>query len=112
MWKYIVWFYNQTDMVLVPSRAAGDELYKKGIKKNKIKFYTSGIDTKIFNPEKRNGFFKKHYQLNDDVFKLIYVGRISKEKNLGLLTSIFNPDFAVDIYCGLKNHAATLVSRF
>ena len=89
MWKYVVWFYNQTDVVLVPSRATGNELSEKGIKKDKIKFYTRGIDTKIFHPEKRNGFFKKHYQLNDDAFKLIYVGRISKEKNLGLLSSIF-----------------------
>lgn len=89
MWRYVVWFYNQADMVLVPSKATGEELAGKGVRKDKIKFYPRGIDTKRFHPEKRNGFFKRHFDLNDDVFKLIYVGRISKEKNLGLLTSVF-----------------------
>ncbi|MGD9157932.1 MAG: glycosyltransferase [Desulfobacteraceae bacterium] len=89
MWKYIVWFYNQTDMVLVPSNSTGDELAEKGIVKDKIKFYPRGIDTKRFHPQKRNGFYQKNYQINDNTFKLIYVGRISREKNLGILTSVY-----------------------
>ncbi len=89
MWKYVVWFYNQTDMVLVPSKSAGHELEENGVKREKIEFYHRGIDIKKFHPAKRNGFFKKNYQLNDDIFKIIYVGRISKEKNLGLLASVF-----------------------
>ena len=88
MWKYIIWFYNQVDMVLVPSKSTGDELAGKGIYKEKIKFYPRGIDTKRFHPEKRNGYFKK-YKINEKAVKLIYVGRVSKEKNLNLLVSIF-----------------------
>ncbi|MBN2420450.1 MAG: glycosyltransferase family 1 protein, partial [Deltaproteobacteria bacterium] len=89
MWKYVIWFYNQTDMVFVPSHSTGDELAEKGIKKEKIVFYPRGIDTKRFHPGKRNGFFKKNYRLNDASFKLLYVGRVSKEKNLALLASIY-----------------------
>ena len=89
MWKYVVWFYNQVDMVLVPSKATGEELALRGIKEKKIKFYPRGIDTEIFHPEKRNGFFQRQYNLDENSFKLIYVGRVSKEKNLGLLTSVF-----------------------
>ncbi len=89
MWRYVVWFYNQTDMVLVPSHATEEELEEKGIKKEKIKFYPRGIDTVKFHPGKRNGFFKKKYHLNESAFKLIYVGRVSREKNLGLLAALF-----------------------
>ena len=40
-------------------------------------------DTERFTPRKRNGFFKK-YNLNGNT-KLLYVGRISKEKNMPVL---------------------------
>ena len=63
--------------------------FLKGIKRYKIKFYPRGIDTEKFHPDKRNGFFKKNYQLNNDAFKLIYVGRISREKNIGFLATIY-----------------------
>ena len=88
MWRYVVWFYNQTDMVLVPSKSTGKELAEKGIKRDKIQFYPRGIDTNKFHPAKRNGYFKK-YKMNNNAFKLIYVGRVSKEKNLDILMSIF-----------------------
>lgn len=89
MWKYVLWYYKQTDLVFVPSQTTGDELIAKGIKKEKIRFYTRGIDVDQFHPSKRNGFFKERFQLKDDIFKLLYVGRISKEKNLELLVRIF-----------------------
>lgn len=89
MWKFVVWYYNQTDMVMVPSKSTGQELIEKGISKDKIKFYSRGIDTEVFHPQKRNGFLRKNYHINDDAFKLLYVGRVSKEKNLGLFADLF-----------------------
>lgn len=41
-----------------------------------------------FHPAKRNGIFQKQYKLPQGV-KLLYVGRVSKEKNLHLLTEAF-----------------------
>lgn len=89
MWKYISWYYNQTDKILVPSHTTGDELAEKGIKRDKIKFYSRGIDTVSFHPGKRNGFYEKYYHINDDNFKLLYVGRVSREKNLGFLSNVY-----------------------
>jgi glycosyltransferase involved in cell wall biosynthesis len=89
MWKYVLWYYNQADIVFVPSRATGDDLVAKGINKEKIRFYPRGIDVDRFHPSMRNGFFKQNYHLKDNAFKLLYVGRISKEKNLELLVTIF-----------------------
>jgi glycosyltransferase involved in cell wall biosynthesis len=89
MWKYVAWYYNQTDMVLVPSHATGEELAANGIKKEKIQFYPRGIDVNMFHPSKRNGYYRNRYNINDEIFKLLYVGRVSKEKNLDLLVNIF-----------------------
>ena len=89
MWKYTVWYYNQMDVVYVPSEATADELVRKGVAKEKIRFYARGIDVKRFHPSKRNGFFKSRYGLTEDEVKLLYVGRVSKEKNMPLLAEIY-----------------------
>ncbi len=88
MWKYLLWYYNQMDALYVPSMATGNELEKKGIPKEKIRFYPRGIDIDRFHPSKRNGFFSKNFNVSENGFKLLYVGRISKEKNLSDLVDI------------------------
>lgn len=82
MWKYLIWYYNQMDALYVPSMATGNELEEKGIPKEKIRFYPRGIDIQRFHPSRGNGFFSKRFDLSENGFKLLYVGRISKEKNL------------------------------
>jgi glycosyltransferase involved in cell wall biosynthesis len=89
IWKYMVWYYNQADIILAPSRTTGEELVSRGIPQEKIKYYHRGIDIERFHPARRNGFFKERYNLDDKIFKLLYVGRISKEKNLHSLVDIF-----------------------
>ena len=88
MWKYTVWYYNQMDVVYVPSKATGDELVERGIAKQKVRFYPRGVDIDRFNPSKRNGFFADRFGLDDREFKLLYVGRVSKEKDLHVLVDV------------------------
>ena len=88
-WRFIIWFYNQMDVVYVPSHATGNELVEKGIHSDKIRYYPRGIDIERFHPVKRNGFFKKHFNMNETELKLLYTGRVSKEKNLPVLVSAF-----------------------
>jgi glycosyltransferase involved in cell wall biosynthesis len=89
MWRYVVWYYNQMDVVFVPSHTTGAELVAKGVQKDKIQFYPRGIDVDRFHPSKRNGFLKNHYEVADRGLKLLYVGRVSREKNLPLLADAF-----------------------
>jgi glycosyltransferase involved in cell wall biosynthesis len=88
IWKYIVWFYNQMEVVFVPSQSTARELSERGIDPDKIKVYPRGVDVERFHPAKRNGFLETRYQLTDGI-KLLYVGRVSKEKNLELLGRVF-----------------------
>ncbi len=60
----------------------------KGISAEKIQVYPRGIDTKRFNPFWRNGFYKR-WNVNGNTIKLLYVGRVSKEKNLHLLSQAY-----------------------
>jgi glycosyltransferase involved in cell wall biosynthesis len=87
-WKYILWYYAQMDTIYVPSQATGNELVKKGLNASKITLYPRGIDIQRFHPAKRNGFLKNCLKIENAV-TLLYVGRISKEKNLPLLVDVF-----------------------
>ncbi len=89
MWKLITWYYNQLDTVYVPSRATGDELTAHGIQGDKIKLYPRGVDTDRFHHEHKNGFWEKRFGLQRDRVKLLYVGRVSKEKNLEILVRAY-----------------------
>jgi len=88
MWKYMVWFYNQLDLIFAPSRSTAEELQQHGIAAAKMQVFPRGVDLSRFNPAKRNGYLESHYALKEGV-KLLYVGRVSKEKNLELLGQVF-----------------------
>ncbi len=88
MWKYVIWYYNQMDALYVPSKATGNELAERGIPEEKIRFYPRGIDIERFHPSKTNGFFRRRFKLNENRFKLLYVGRVSREKNLSDLVEM------------------------
>jgi glycosyltransferase involved in cell wall biosynthesis len=88
-WKYTVWYYDQMDLIKVPSQSTKDELVRKGISPEKIQLFPRGINIKRFNPVHRNGFFSGRYGISDDRLKLLYVGRVSREKNLPVLVEAF-----------------------
>ncbi|MBI5250571.1 MAG: glycosyltransferase, partial [Desulfomonile tiedjei] len=87
-WKYVIWYYDQMDHVYVPSRSTATELVEKGIAPQKIRVFPRGVDTVRFHPAKRNGCLDERC-CTKDVLKLLYVGRVSREKNLQILANVF-----------------------
>jgi glycosyltransferase involved in cell wall biosynthesis len=79
-WKYMQWYYSYSDKIFVPSKAFREDLLNNGFPKDKIVIMPRGIDTEHFSP--------KNKYLNGN-FILLYVGRVSKEKNLDILTEAF-----------------------
>ena len=94
-WKYLTWYYNQMDRITVPSRAAQDELAAKGVARNKIQLQPIPVDTRMFTPSKRNGFWKSRFGLEDSSIKILHVGRLSLEDNLDVLVEAFERVAAV-----------------
>ncbi len=88
MWKFVLWYYDRMDFVYVPSKRTGDELVGKGISPEKIRIFPRGVNTERFHPAKRDPQFIQQYT-DVDAFKLLYVGRVSKEKDLPLLSRVF-----------------------
>lgn len=87
-WKYMVWFYGQMERIYVPSAMTGQELIEKGLPKEKIIVHQWGVNINDFHPDNRNGFFANRYQVPDSAIKLIYIGRVSREKNLQIFEAM------------------------
>lgn len=88
VWRYTIWFYDQLDLIHVPSKTTGRELTDRGISPDKIRIFPRGVDTERFQPSKRNRAVLDRLGITAGK-KLLYVGRISREKNLQLLAEVF-----------------------
>ncbi len=88
MWQAMTLYYSQMDCVLAPSQSTRSDLIERGLSEAKVKVYPRGVDTILFSPSKRSEFYKERFGIQGGL-KIIYVGRISKEKNLPHLTRVF-----------------------
>jgi glycosyltransferase involved in cell wall biosynthesis len=88
-WKYMHWFYEQTDTILAPSECYRKHLLHHGFDPAKVGVVGHGVDTQLFDPGKRNPAFFARYGL-DGPFTFLYVGRLSREKNLDGLVDAFD----------------------
>ncbi|MDO9632374.1 MAG: glycosyltransferase, partial [Humidesulfovibrio sp.] len=86
-WRYMRWFYGQMDAIYAPSRSTAQELAAHGINEGKIVVHPRGVDAERFQPGHRNGFFDTLGIARN--FKLLYVGRVSREKGLNVLAEAF-----------------------
>lgn len=87
-WQYMIWFYNQMEEVLVPSAGTREQLHSHGLPLEKMKPLPRWVDAGQFTPQRRlAGYWQQHGLKNGIV--LLYVGRVSKEKALDLLSAAF-----------------------
>src|ERR1041385_2735997 len=83
------WFYGQLDTVFVNSEEYRQSWIKHGFDPAKLKILPRGLDTELFQPARRApAFFEKFAARNGDV-RLLYVGRISREKDLDVLAAAY-----------------------
>lgn len=98
---YVSWFYNGLDRVIVPSRATFDNLLDMGVRHERITLLARGVDTDRFSPTRRDRRVWERYGLNGAP-KLLYVGRVSKEKNLDDLVETYRALRAQGVQCELS----------
>jgi glycosyltransferase involved in cell wall biosynthesis len=81
-------FYRSLDHVLVPSDHVRDIVMGMGVDGARISKVPRGIDLSLFRPERRNAHAFDRWGLNGQP-KVLYVGRISREKGLDHLLDGF-----------------------
>jgi phosphatidylinositol alpha 1,6-mannosyltransferase len=80
-WKYLVWFYSQCKHIYVPTSSMVDELVEKGIRDG-LRIWARGVDTILFNPEKRDMDWRRSVGIADDQLVVTFVSRLVWEKDL------------------------------
>lgn len=80
-WKYMRWFYDGMETIYAPTASYRRLLIDNGFDAPAIKILPRGVNLNDFNPQKRQNDFWAGYNLNGG-FKFLYVGRVSKEKNI------------------------------
>src|SRR5207253_2243693 len=88
-WNYMHWFYGQLDSVFVNSEEYRRSWIARGFAPEKLKILPRGLDTTLFSPEHRDPAFWQKFGEYNGAVHLLYVGRISKEKDLDVLAQAY-----------------------
>jgi glycosyltransferase involved in cell wall biosynthesis len=89
-WSYMHWLYGQVDTVFVNSEQYRNCWIDRGFSPEKLKILPRGLDTDLFNPARRDLTFWPGSGANGAEVRLLYVGRISREKDLDVLVAAYN----------------------
>ena len=96
-WQYMHWFYSQLDLIYVNSEQYRKSWIERGIDGDKIKILPRGLDTRLFHPTRRDPKFWTKYGAKPGELILLYVGRVSVEKNLDVFAAAHDRARAVGL---------------
>jgi glycosyltransferase involved in cell wall biosynthesis len=84
---YLRKFHNRTLATMVPTEPLRRELAAAGFQG--VQVVARGVDTVLFNPQRRNRALRAQWGVQDDTLVVACVGRLAAEKNLDLLVQAF-----------------------
>jgi glycosyltransferase involved in cell wall biosynthesis len=91
MWSYNRFIHNQCALTFCPSLSTGAMLRSQGFAH--LRIWPRGVDASLFQPERRNAALRDSWlrdrEQPDNIAVLLYVGRVSWEKNLNLLAQAY-----------------------
>ena len=87
-WTYMHWFYTGLDELFVNSEPYRDAWIARGAIPSRLRILPRGLDIKLFNRGKRDAEFWLKRGATPGIPVLLYVGRVSKEKDLDMLVPL------------------------
>ena len=89
-WNFMHWFYSQLDVIYVNSEDYRKCWIERGIPRDQLRILPRGLDSHLFHPSRRESAFWRARGLAEGELGMLFVGRISKEKNLDLIVTAIN----------------------
>ncbi len=86
-WRFMQWFYGQMDRVAAPTESIRRELIGHHFDRDRLHVVGRGVDTGKFHPDRRDAKLRAAWGRHS--IKLLYAGRLSREKNLETLARAF-----------------------
>ena len=89
MWLYRRYLHNQCARTLCPSPSTRQELTNRGF--TQVEVWSRGVDTQLFTPERQSLAWRRRICGYEEERRsiVLYVGRLSHEKNLMALVSAY-----------------------
>lgn len=87
--KYLKWFHNATQLTCVPSRDTELALREFGVT-CPLTIVGRGIDTQRFSSQRYSAKLRQQWGADEDTTVLLYVGRLSSEKEINVLIDAFS----------------------
>lgn len=87
-WTYARWFYGRCDLTFVPSVFTSRDLMRHGFDQQKMAVLYQGVDADRFSPALRSQLWRQRLG-GDDRHILLFVGRLSAEKDLRFLADCY-----------------------
>lgn len=89
-WKYLQWFYSHCSQIYVPTSSMAIELRSHGIGRgnDNLRIWARGVDTTLFNPEKRDMNWRRNHGFADDDVIFTFISRLVWEKNLKIYANV------------------------
>jgi glycosyltransferase involved in cell wall biosynthesis len=81
-------FYNQCNLVYIPSTSIANELVGMGLQQERIKIWKRGMDTSLFSPAKKDEAYLRNLTGNA-LPTVLFASRLVWEKNLETLIRIY-----------------------
>ena len=87
--RYLTWFHNSTDVTCVPSQYTEQALRGFGVTCPLV-VVGRGVDTAKFSPKHRSQRLRQQWGVDIDTRVMLYVGRLSPEKEVDVLIKSFH----------------------
>lgn len=88
-WHFMEWFYGQCDTVYVNSRQYLECWKGRGIPESRLHILPRGLDLDLFTPGRRDPGYWRERGLRDGELGILFVGRVSREKDLDILAKAY-----------------------
>lgn len=85
--NYLRKLHNRTQTTMVPTKALMSDLQRRGYQN--VKLLSRGVAADLFSPSRRSQSLRDQWGANADDLVVMLVGRLAKEKNVGLAVSAF-----------------------
>lgn len=82
-WKYLIFYFNLFQIVIIPTQTGADMYKERGLK-SIILPISNGLKNNVFNNKNNGEYLRKRFNLPKKNI-VLYTGRINEEKNLDVL---------------------------
>ncbi len=83
VWQWLTWFHRPAMLTHTPGAFVQAELERRGLAR--VRVWGRAADTALFDHRKRDAGLRRRLGVSDSTALVLHVGRLAREKNLGVL---------------------------